>query len=170
MTEIKENPGKVVMVMAVKEPGNKTKQLQETLNGQLANWSVMYVKLHHFHWYVKGPHFPVLHVKFEELYELAALKLDELAERMLAIGLEPSSTMKEYLSMSKIKEGGKAGTNDSEILATIVDDFTTIVEGLKEAAQIAEEQFEDGTTADMLYGQIEELQKQIWMLNATIGK
>jgi starvation-inducible DNA-binding protein len=156
--------------MAVKEPQNQTKQLQETLNEQLANWSITYVKLHHFHWFVKGPHFPVLHVKFEELYELAALKLDELAERMLAIGLQPASTMKEFLALTSLKEGGKAGANDSEILSAIVADFSTMAEGLNKAAGIAEEKFEDGSTADILYGQIEELQKQIWMLNATLGK
>ncbi|TJY42033.1 DNA starvation/stationary phase protection protein [Cohnella pontilimi] len=156
--------------MAVKEPGKKTAKLQDTLNEQLANWWVMYVKLHHFHWYVKGPHFPVLHVKFEELYEMAAKKLDELAERMLAIGLEPSSTMKEYLSVSHIKEGGKAGADDTDILETIVDDFAKMVDGLKKATQIAEEEFEDTATADMLNEHIEDLQKQMWMLNATIGK
>jgi starvation-inducible DNA-binding protein len=157
--------------MAVKDPTEKTtRQLEEMLNKQLANWSVEYFKLHHFHWYVKGPHFPVLHVKFEELYNLAALKLDELAERMLAIGINPGSTMKEYLSLADIKEGGKSGQSEVDMLEAVVADFKMMVEGLKEAAEIAEEKAEDGTTADILYGQIEELEKQIWMLSATIGK
>jgi starvation-inducible DNA-binding protein len=156
--------------MAVKEPKNQTKQLQEILNEQLANWTVAYVKLHHFHWYVKGPHFPVLHVKFEELYNMAALKLDELAERMLAVGLEPASTMKECLALTTLKEGGKAGESESDMLATLVGDFSAMVEGLQKAAELAETEFEDGATADLLYGQIEDLQKQIWMLKATLGK
>lgn len=37
------------------------------LNQQVANWTVAYTKLHNFHWYVKGPNFFSLHVKFEEL-------------------------------------------------------------------------------------------------------
>lgn len=146
------------------------KDLQQTLNEQLANWSVAYVKLHHFHWFVKGPHFQTLHEKFEQLYELANLKLDELAERMLAIGLTPASTMKEYLSLTSLKEGGKSGENETDMIAATVADFEKMVEGLTEAAEIAEEQAEDGPTADLLYGQIEELQKQIWMLKSTLGK
>ncbi|WP_123042287.1 Dps family protein [Cohnella candidum] len=158
--------------MAVKEKdlAKPAKQLQQTLNEQLANWSVAYFKLHHFHWYVKGPHFPVLHAKFEELYNLSALKLDELAERMLAIGLEPASTMKEYLSLASIKEGGKTGGNEADMLEIVVADFEKMAEGLKEAGTMAEEEAEDGPTADLLYGQVEELQKQIWMLKATLGK
>jgi starvation-inducible DNA-binding protein len=158
--------------MSVKEKdlGKPAKELQQTLNEQLANWSVSYFKLHHFHWFVKGPHFQVLHEKFEELYNMAALELDKLAERMLAIGLVPASTMKEFLSLSTLKEGGKAGENETDMLANTVADFEKMVEGLKEAAEIAEEQAEDGSTADLLYGQIEELQKQIWMLNSTLGK
>ncbi|EFU83065.1 Dps family protein [Staphylococcus lugdunensis M23590] len=42
------------------------------LNQQVANWTVAYTKLHNFHWYVKGPNFFSLHVKFEELYNEAS--------------------------------------------------------------------------------------------------
>jgi starvation-inducible DNA-binding protein len=172
MTETEQTRGKVVEQMAVKEKdlGKPAKELQQSLNEQLANWTVVYVKLHHFHWFVKGPHFQVLHEKFEELYNMASLELDKLAERMLAIGLKPASTMKEYLSLSTLNEGGKAGEKETDMIASVVMDFEKMVEGLKEAAEIAEEEAEDGSTADLLYGQIEELQKQIWMLNSTLGK
>jgi len=92
--------------------GTKTGKLADSLNVQLANWSVLYVKLHHFHWYVTGPHFSVLHAKFEELYDLAAESLDDLAERILTIGGKPASTMKEYLSLATIREAeGPKGPN-----------------------------------------------------------
>ncbi len=47
--------------------------LTESLNTQVANFSVLYMKLHNYHWYVKGENFFTLHVKFEELYTEAAL-------------------------------------------------------------------------------------------------
>lgn len=143
------------------------KKLQDSINEQLANWAVLYVKLHHFHWYVKGPHFPVLHVKFHELYELAALKLDELAERLLAIEGKPASTMKEYLSLATIKEANKAVTENDMLSATIAD-LKALAEGLTETAKIAEEA-KDDATADVIIGQVEDLQKQLWMLKATLG-
>ncbi|MDV2888516.1 ferritin-like domain-containing protein, partial [Alkalihalophilus pseudofirmus] len=55
-------------------------QLVHVLNKQIANWSVLYMKLHNYHWYVKGEQFFTLHVKFEEFYNEAGLHVDELAE------------------------------------------------------------------------------------------
>jgi starvation-inducible DNA-binding protein len=143
------------------------KKLHDSMNVQLSNWTILYVKLHHFHWYVKGPHFPVLHVKFEELYEMAALKLDELAERLLAIEGKPASTMKEFLSLATIQEANKTQT-ENNILSTTIADLTALVEGLEETAKISEEA-KDDATADVIIGQVEQLQKQIWMLKSTLG-
>ncbi len=141
--------------------------LTDELNVQLSNWSVLYFKLHHYHWYVKGPHFPVLHAKFEELYDMAALKLDELAERILSIEGKPVSTMKEFLAQATIKEADKAKT-ENDMLSATIEDLKELIEGLKAAASSAEEA-EDTATSDMLIGQVEELQKQVWMLKATLA-
>ncbi|TVX97113.1 Dps family protein [Cohnella terricola] len=142
-------------------------KLTDSLNVQLSNWSVLYIKLHHYHWYVKGPHFPVLHAKFEELYELAALKLDELAERILAIEGNPVSTMKEFLAHATIKEADKAKSENDMLSATIAD-LRELIEGLQAASEAAEDG-KDTATADILTGQIEELQKQVWMLKSTLS-
>ncbi len=80
------------------------KQVIEVLNKQVADWSVLFTKLHNFHWYVKGPQFFTLHEKFEELYTESATHIDEIAERILAIGGKPVATMKEYLEISSIQE------------------------------------------------------------------
>ncbi len=141
--------------------------LTDKLNVQLSNWSVLYFKLHHYHWYVKGPHFPVLHAKFEELYDMAALKLDELAERILSIEGKPVSTMKEFLAQATITEADKAKT-ENDMLSATIEDLKELIEGLKAAASSAEEA-EDTATSDMLIGQVEELQKQVWMLKATLA-
>jgi len=57
----------------------------EKLNQLLINYQVHYQNLRLFHWNVKGPFFFILHEKFEELYNEAALKIDEVAERVLAL-------------------------------------------------------------------------------------
>lgn len=143
------------------------KKMHDAMNVQLSNWMIMYVKLHHFHWYVKGPHFPVLHEKFEELYDMAAAKLDELAERILTIGGRPVSTMKQYLELATIPESAENITEE-EMLSTAVKDLSTLVAGLQEIAKMAEEA-DDDPTNDLMIGHIAELQKQIWMLKATLG-
>ena len=77
------------------------------LNQQVANWTVAYTKLHNFHWYVKGSNFFSLHEKFEELYNEASQYVDDLAERILAIGGNPVGTLKESLEISIVDEAGK---------------------------------------------------------------
>ncbi len=160
---------KGVVRMAVKETDLK-QDLHTKLNQQLANWAVTYFKLHHFHWFVKGGHFQTLHAKFEELYHLAASNLDELAERMLAIGIQPVSSMKEFLSAATIKENETAGQSAEAMLESVIADFGQMAGELLAAAKLAEDKSGDSVTADLLREHVKEIQKQIWMLNATLGK
>lgn len=138
--------------------------LQQHLNRQIANWSVLYIKLHNYHWYVKGSQFFTLHAKFQELYEQAALHVDDIAERLLAIQGQPLAKMVDYLEASSVKEA--TGNEDArEMVDTIIADFATITQELKEAMAVAQEQ-NDETTSDTLLAIHTELEKHIWMLSA----
>lgn len=141
--------------------------LEEVTNLQIANWNVLYTKLHRFHWYVKGPHFFTLHAKFEELYDEAAATIDELAERLLSIGGSPISTLKEYLQLATIEETNKVLTAE-EMVQTIINDFSLIITELK-IAMVAADQNEDEITSGMFEDLIEKLEKHNWMLNSFLG-
>lgn len=142
--------------------------LHQQLNLQIANWTVLYTKLHHFHWYVKGPQFFTLHEKFEELYNEAAGYVDEIAERLLAIGGEPISTLKDALAQTTISEAAGKQTAE-EMVAAVVADFEAISQELKHGMEAAE-QAEDEATGDLLLGMLSSLDKHRWMLNAYLGK
>ena len=90
------------------------------LNQQVANWTVAYTKLHNFHWYVKGPNFFSLHEKFEELYNEASQYVDDLAERILAIGGNPVGTLKESLEISIVDEAGKNYSAEQMVEASLM--------------------------------------------------
>jgi starvation-inducible DNA-binding protein len=143
-------------------------QLVSILNKQIANWSVLYTKLHNYHWYVKGGQFFTLHVKFEEFYNEAGLHVDELAERLLAIGGKPAATMKEYLEISSIKEATGNETAD-EMVQSVINDFSIIIGELKEGMSYAGEK-NDETTGDMLLAIHSGLEKHVWMLTAFLGR
>lgn len=147
---------------------NHTAALQEVLNRQIAGWSVLYTKLHHFHWYVQGPHFFTLHAKFEELYNLATANMDEVAERMLAIGGRPVATMSEQLRLSPVDEAQEQ-LSAERMVESVVADLRTMVEVIKQGIHAAGEA-EDNATEDMLIGFTAALDKEIWMLNAFLGK
>lgn len=142
-------------------------QLSDVLNKQIANWSVLFVKLHNFHWYVKGGQFFTLHLKFEELYTEAALHIDNLAERVLAIKGKPLAAMKDYLQVSSVKEA-LGHENASEMVASVIADFETVIAELKEGMKAAEAA-DDETTGDMLLAIHTSLEKHVWMLSSFLG-
>ncbi|GMX67045.1 Dps family protein [Paenibacillus elgii] len=142
-------------------------QLTVLLNNQIANWSVLYVKLHNYHWYVKGPQFFTLHTKFEELYTEAALHVDALAERLLALGGKPVATMSGSLRLASIREAEGEETAE-QMVAALVNDFTLIIGELKTGMKYAES-VEDETTGDLLLAIHSSLEKHVWMLNAFLG-
>ncbi|MCH6265825.1 Dps family protein [Neobacillus citreus] len=141
--------------------------LEKVLNQQIANWNVLYTKLHRFHWYVKGPHFFTLHAKFEELYDEASATIDEFAEQLLTIGGSPVSTLKEYLEIATIKEATDT-LKAEEMVQSIVKDFTQIIAELQAGMETAE-QNNDEVTSDMFLGLKGKLEKHNWMLKAFLG-
>lgn len=145
----------------------ETKSVVETINKQIANWGVLYVKIHNYHWFVKGKQFFTLHEKFEELYKEADLRIDELAERVLSIKGRPIATMKEMMAEASIKEASGDESAD-QMVKTIVKDFQTMIGEMRKAIDLAEEAG-DHTSADMLTGVQNSLEKHVWMLEATLG-
>ena len=144
-----------------------TKTTVDVLNKQLADWNVLYVKLHNYHWYVKGGDFFTLHAKFEELYNEASIHIDELAERVLIIGGKPLATMREYLDTSGINEANKLVKAEGMVL-DLIHDYQYLIEDLKEGMEITD--FEnDSVTHDMLLAIREQLSKHVWMLKAFLG-
>ncbi|WP_078379303.1 Dps family protein [Sutcliffiella halmapala] len=143
-------------------------QLTDVVNKQVANWSVLFIKLHNYHWFVKGPEFFTLHEKFEAFYNEAATHIDELAERLLAIDGTPVGTMKEILEISTINEAEGKETAQ-QMVQSIASDFSTLIEELKEGMEVAD-QAGDETTGDMLLAIHQSVEKHNWMLHAYLGK
>jgi len=142
-------------------------KLYQELNKQVANLSVFFTKLHHYHWYVSGPNFYALHAKFEELYDEINELYDEVAERLLMIGGEPVSNMKQYLELATIEEG--SGKESAPVMVKhILEDIKVIRSGFLETLEIAQD-LGDEATADLLISTIASFDKHIWMLSATIA-
>ncbi|HOJ45253.1 MAG TPA: DNA starvation/stationary phase protection protein [Bacilli bacterium] len=141
------------------------KKLHTLLDLQVANFSVLFTKLHHFHWFVDGPQFFALHAKFEELYDHINEVYDAFAERLITIGGRPSSTMKAYLEKATIKEAA-GEVSAKEMVLSLIKDMEAIVVSLKELTVAAQEEA-DEATADLAIGTIGEFEKTLWMLRVT---
>ena len=82
----------------------KVADVVSALHQLLADFQVHYTNLRGFHWDIKGHGFFVLHGKFEDMYNDAAEKVDEIAERILMLGGTPENKFSEYLKVAKVKE------------------------------------------------------------------
>ncbi|PYE52584.1 DNA starvation/stationary phase protection protein [Paenibacillus barcinonensis] len=153
--------------MATKNKTDQAKSVEQVLNRQVANLNVLYVKIHNYHWYVKGPNFFTLHVKFEEFYNEITVQMDEIAERLLTLKGSPAATMKEYLEMASIQEA--SGKEDASVMVqNLIEDFATLSSEYQEGIDLADAA-EDQPTADMLTGFKADLEKHMWMLRAYLG-
>ncbi|MGX8175876.1 Dps family protein [Exiguobacterium artemiae] len=137
------------------------------LNQQVANYGVLFVKLHNYHWYIKGPDFLTLHVKLEELYTWVSEQYDVVAERLLMNNGTPSATLKEYLEQTTLEEA-KPGLSADEMVESVISDFQQVRKEMLDAIEHLETQ--DVTVEDDLLAQAKEIEKQIWMLRATLKK
>ncbi|MFY0592845.1 Dps family protein [Roseivirga sp.] len=145
---------------------NKT-QVVERLNQLLINYQVHYQNLRLFHWNVKGPFFFILHEKFEELYNEAALKIDEVAERILALDGTPKGSLKNILANANVESHAEV-MEANKMVASIVDANKTLIGNVNELLKEANEVGDEGTL-DIFTSYIQELQKQNWMLKSFLN-
>lgn len=136
----------------------------EELNVLLADFHLYYQKLRNFHWNIVGKNFFDLHVKFEEMYDDAKLKVDEIAERILTLRSKPKSNYSEYLKLSNLKES-PSNLKDTEMVKTLVEDHAAIIQQMRKVIDKANEANDEGTI-DLIGAYIANLEKTSWMLEA----
>ena len=142
----------------------KAKVLSAKLNDLLANYQMFYQNLRGLHWNIKGREFFELHLKFEELYNDAVIKVDEIAERILTLESEPLHTFSDYLKVSDLKEA-KGITNGIEGVEVVVKNFSVLILKEREILSLAGEADDEGTVS-LMSDYISETEKTLWMLNS----
>lgn len=143
-------------------------ELAEKLNHLLANYQVYYQSLRGLHWNIKGQHFFELHVKFEELYNDAQLKIDEIAERILTLGSTPLHTFSDYLAHAEVSVA-KNVAQAHEAVTVVVSSLQTIVTIERGILGLADDLGDEGTLT-LLTDFITQQEKTIWMYNAWLNK
>jgi starvation-inducible DNA-binding protein len=136
----------------------------EKMNQLLANYHVYYQKLRNYHWNLKGQNFFQLHQQFEDMYNDAKLKIDDIAERILTIRHRPVSTLKSYLEMSTITESEEQ-KNDRDMIEDLLSDQGKLIQSLREVIEAADEANDEGTI-DMTGSFLDDVEKMSWMMEA----
>jgi starvation-inducible DNA-binding protein len=134
------------------------------LNNLLANYQLFYMNLRGFHWNIKGKKFFELHLKFEELYNDALIKVDEIAERILTLSATPLHSFKKYLDISDIKSA--ENVTDGEIaMDSILKALKTLLSKERTILTLAAKANDEGTVA-LMSEYIVQQEKLVWMLSA----
>ena len=136
----------------------------EQLEALLASSYTMYLKTHNYHWNVTGPMFTTLHNLFEEQYTELALAVDEIAERIRALGARAPGSYSEFTRLRGVAED----TNSPparEMIANLVDDQQIVVDIARSLVEAAEG-IPDQATADLATRRLDVHEKNAWMLRS----
>lgn len=146
----------------------KIDKVAKSLNELLAAYQLHYQKLRNFHWNLKSNHFFVLHDKFEEFYTDANEKIDDIAERILTLRVQPLSQLSDYLNVSRISEV-REDLDDDEMVKEVLSDYTELITIGREVLEAAGEANDEGTI-DLIGGYVGDLEKNSWMLASYLEK
>ena len=147
---------------------SKTGVTVKQLNVLLADYHLYYQKLRNFHWNVSGHNFFDLHEQFEDMYNDAKVKIDEIAERILTLRFQPESNFTRYLEISNLSEAS-SDIKDFEMVAALLSDHSKIISQMRNTIDVADKNEDEGTI-DLVGAYIRELEKTSWMLDAWIMK
>ena len=145
------------------------RKIADGLSHFLADSYTLYLKTHNFHWNITGPMFNTLHVMFEQQYTEEWTALDDVAERIRALGFKAPGSYSAFARLSSIKED-PAGDE--------VPDWKTMVKQLvlgneavcRSARKVLESANDanDEPTADLLTQRLVVHEKNAWMLRSLL--
>ena len=138
------------------------------LSSLLADSYTLYLKTHNYHWNVTGPQFNTLHQMFEEQYTELATAVDEIAERIRALGIKAPGSYVEFSEITSIKEAS-GGESAEEMTRQLALGQETIVRTAREVFPAADEA-NDEPTADLLTQRMQIHEKNAWMLRSMLAE
>jgi starvation-inducible DNA-binding protein len=137
------------------------------LNMLLADFQIHYMNLRGLHWNIKGRKFFLLHEKFEELYNNTNDVVDEIAERILTLGLTPLHTFEDYLENKSINTIKNISDGDDAV-RFILNDLNELLSQEREILELASDNNDEGTVS-LMGDLISDQEKLVWMLNAYLS-
>ncbi|MFZ0058730.1 MAG: Dps family protein [Acidimicrobiales bacterium] len=147
-------------------PADKREEIVRGLSAVLGDTYTLYLKTHSYHWNVTGPMFQTLHLMFEAEYNELALAVDEIAERIRALGAPAPGTFREFSQFSSIREDTDS-PDATEMIRRLVAGQEAVVRTARAAFAVAE-QANDQPTADLLTQRMQIHEKTAWMLRSLL--
>ena len=142
-------------------------QIAAGLSKLLADSYSLYLKTHNYHWNVEGPLFNTLHLMFEQHYTELATAVDEIAERIRALGVKAPGSYTAFGKLTSIEEA-TGGESAEEMIRQLVIGQETVARTAREAIKAAGAA-SDEPTADLLTQRMQIHEKNAWMLRSMLA-
>ena len=136
------------------------------LSRLLADSYTLYLKTHNYHWNVTGPLFNTLHLMFEAQYTELATAVDEIAERIRALGHRAPGSYQEFAKLTQVVED-TAAPSAEQMIEQLVIGQETVVRTAREVFPLADDAG-DEPTADLLTQRMNLHEKNAWMLRSML--
>lgn len=145
------------------------KKIADGLSHFLADAYTLYLKTHNFHWNVTGPMFNTLHTMFETQYTEQWTALDEVAERIRALGFNAPGSYAQFVKLSSIKEepGVPEAPEWKEMVRQLVLGNEAVCKTGRKVLKAAAEAGDD-PTADLMTQRLQVHEKYAWMLRSLL--
>ena len=147
-------------------PADSRVKIAEGLSKVLADSYTLYLKTHNYHWNVTGPMFQTLHLMFEEQYTELATAVDDVAERIRALGAYAPGSYAAYAKLSSIEESEDV-PRAQEMIQQLIHGHETVAKTARSVFPAAEEG-SDEVTADLLTQRMTVHEKTAWMLRSLL--
>jgi starvation-inducible DNA-binding protein len=149
------------MNIGLSEKNRKT--VSAALAQLLADEVALYIATRGAHWNVVGPNFGPLHSFFESQYEALDDILDDVAERMRALGATAPANVGAYAKAKSIDDGAGGEAGAAKMIESLLKAHEAIIRDLRKYADLADDA-EDSASEDFLVSLIEQHEKMAWML------
>jgi len=142
------------------------KAIAKRLSRLLADTYTLYLQTHNFHWNVTGPMFQALHTMFETHYTEMAVAVDDIAERIRALGMPAPGTYGDFVRLSSIQEVSGV-PKAKEMVRLLVLGHEAVVRTARSVFPVVEKAA-DEASADLLTQRIQLHEKTAWMLRSLL--
>jgi starvation-inducible DNA-binding protein len=148
------------------EPGAREK-VAHSLSEMLADTYTLYLKTHNYHWNVTGPMFDTLHKMFEAQYNEMWVAVDELAERIRALGHPAPGSYAAFGKLARVSDAGDGVPEAKQMIRQLVEDHETVVRTARGVLKVASDAGDD-VTEDLVTGRMQVHEKTAWMLRSLL--
>lgn len=147
-------------------PEHQREEIATGLSRLLADTYTLYLKTHNYHWNVTGPMFTTLHTMFEQQYQELALAVDEIAERIRALGIFAPGSYSRFKELTQIDEETRV-PSAQEMIHQLVLGQEAVVRTAREIFPVIEAA-NDEPTADLVTNRMQTHEKTAWMLRSLL--